>query len=250
MTLQAEPSAEQRLAPARAEAPPLFAAGAARPDPRALQLALVDAASARYRAGGRFAWHFARGKLGMITLNRPKVLNALSLEMIRHLTRVLQDWRTDPAVKAVALRGMGKAGDGFAPFGAFCAGGDIRFFHQAALSGDPGQRDRDALADLALVGGSLVANGGHNLLEPAALGKPLLAGPHLFNFLEIAAQLREAGDLLEVADAGQLHAALSLLFADPAEARRRAEAGLGVLRANQGALARLLAGLQVLLKRA
>ena len=65
MTLQAEPSAEQRLAPARAEAPPLFAAGAARPDPRALQLALVDAASARYRAGGRFAWHFARGKLGM-----------------------------------------------------------------------------------------------------------------------------------------------------------------------------------------
>ena len=50
--------------------------------------------------------------------------------------------------------------------------------------------------------------------------------------------------------AGQLHAALSLLFADPAEARRRAEAGLGVLRANQGALARLLAGLQELLKRA
>ncbi|XQE66640.1 lipid IV(A) 3-deoxy-D-manno-octulosonic acid transferase [Pseudomonas sp. P3C3] len=107
-----------------------------------------------------------------------------------------------------------------------------------------------ALADLALVGGSLVANGGHNLLEPAALGKPLLAGPHLFNFLEIAAQLREAGDLLEVADAAQLHAALSLLFADPAEAQRRAEAGLGVLRANQGALARLLAGLQALLKRA
>ncbi|MEO4045495.1 lipid IV(A) 3-deoxy-D-manno-octulosonic acid transferase [Pseudomonas sp. CAU 1711] len=107
-----------------------------------------------------------------------------------------------------------------------------------------------ALADLALVGGSLVANGGHNLLEPAALGKPLLSGPHLFNFLEIAAQLRGAGDLLEVADAEQLHAALRGLFADPAEARRRAEAGLGVLRANQGALARLLAGLERLLARA
>ncbi|HSC83364.1 MAG TPA: lipid IV(A) 3-deoxy-D-manno-octulosonic acid transferase, partial [Pseudomonas sp.] len=53
-----------------------------------------------------------------------------------------------------------------------------------------------ALADLAFVGGSLVANGGHNLLEPAALGKPLLSGPHLFNFLEIATLLREAGDLL------------------------------------------------------
>ncbi|WP_252274966.1 lipid IV(A) 3-deoxy-D-manno-octulosonic acid transferase [Pseudomonas subflava] len=107
-----------------------------------------------------------------------------------------------------------------------------------------------ALADLAFVGGSLIANGGHNLLEPAALGKPLLTGPHLFNFLEIAAQLRGAGDLLEVEDAAQLHAGLRLLFADPAEAARRADAGLGVLRANQGALARLLAGLERLLARA
>jgi 3-deoxy-D-manno-octulosonic-acid transferase len=107
-----------------------------------------------------------------------------------------------------------------------------------------------ALADLALVGGSLVANGGHNLLEPAALGKPLLSGPHLFNFLEIAAQLRDAGDLLEVQDATQLHAALRMLLADPGEARGRAEAGLRVMRANQGALARLLAGLERLLARA
>ncbi|WP_220811519.1 lipid IV(A) 3-deoxy-D-manno-octulosonic acid transferase [Pseudomonas paralcaligenes] len=107
-----------------------------------------------------------------------------------------------------------------------------------------------ALADLAFVGGSLVPNGGHNLLEPAALGKPLLSGPHLFNFLEIAAQLRDAGDLLEVADGEALHGALSGLFADSAETRRRAEAGLGVMRANQGALARLLAGLERLLARA
>lgn len=49
-----------------------------------------------------------------------------------------------------------------------------------------------------------MANGGHNLLEPAALGKPVLSGPHLFNFLEIAAQLREAGALNEVENAGQL----------------------------------------------
>ncbi|MDG9929229.1 MULTISPECIES: lipid IV(A) 3-deoxy-D-manno-octulosonic acid transferase [unclassified Pseudomonas] len=107
-----------------------------------------------------------------------------------------------------------------------------------------------ALADLAFVGGSLVPNGGHNLLEPAALGKPLLSGAHLFNFLEIAAQLRDAGDLLEVADGEALHGALSGLFADPDEAGRRAEAGLGVMRANQGALARLLAGLERLLARA
>lgn len=104
-----------------------------------------------------------------------------------------------------------------------------------------------ALADLAFVGGSLVANGGHNLLEPAALGKPLLSGPHLFNFLEIANQLRSAGDLLQVADAEQLHAALRHLFDEPQAAAHMAEAGLGVLRANQGALARLLAGLERLL---
>ncbi|MBB2493741.1 lipid IV(A) 3-deoxy-D-manno-octulosonic acid transferase [Aquipseudomonas ullengensis] len=104
-----------------------------------------------------------------------------------------------------------------------------------------------ALADLAFVGGSLVANGGHNLLEPAALGKPLLSGPHLFNFLEISALLREAGDLREVHDSDELFAALQQLFAEPDLARRMAEGGLGVLRANQGALARLLAGLQRLL---
>ncbi|MGL4315169.1 MAG: lipid IV(A) 3-deoxy-D-manno-octulosonic acid transferase [Pseudomonas sp.] len=101
-----------------------------------------------------------------------------------------------------------------------------------------------ALADLAFVGGSLVANGGHNLLEPAALGKPLLSGPHLFNFLEIAALLRDAGDLLEVADSAELHDAVLRLFAEPELAARMAAAGEAVLQANRGALARLLAGLE------
>lgn len=74
-----------------------------------------------------------RGQLGMLTLNRPKALNALSLAMVRALTRALLDWRDDPAVRAVVVRGAGKD----SPFGHFCAGGDIRFFHQAALAGDP-----------------------------------------------------------------------------------------------------------------
>ncbi len=73
-----------------------------------------------------------RGRFGLITLNRPKALNALSLDMVRALTAALLQWQDDPAVQAVAIRGMGKEG----PFGAFCAGGDIRFFHQAALAGD------------------------------------------------------------------------------------------------------------------
>lgn len=74
--------------------------------------------------------------VGLITLNRPRALNALSLDMVRQLARILAAWQQDPAVKAVAVRGMGKGVDGPAPFGVFCAGGDIRFFHQAALAGD------------------------------------------------------------------------------------------------------------------
>ncbi|WAE52195.1 lipid IV(A) 3-deoxy-D-manno-octulosonic acid transferase [Stutzerimonas frequens] len=104
-----------------------------------------------------------------------------------------------------------------------------------------------ALADVAFVGGSLVPNGGHNLLEPAALGKPVLSGPHLFNFLEISAQLRDAGALREVQDAGQLADAVGELWRDPAVAQRMRDAGLGVIKANQGALQRLLTGLVRLL---
>ncbi len=73
-----------------------------------------------------------RGRVGCITLNRPKALNALSLEMVRAITRAMKGWREDPHVLAVVVRGMGKEG----PFGSFCAGGDIRFFHEAALAGD------------------------------------------------------------------------------------------------------------------
>ncbi|MBD8051149.1 enoyl-CoA hydratase/isomerase family protein [Limnohabitans radicicola] len=72
------------------------------------------------------------GRIGCITLNRPRALNALSLEMVRSLTQALLAWQNDPQVLAVAVRGTGKEG----PFGAFCAGGDIRFFHQAAHAGD------------------------------------------------------------------------------------------------------------------
>jgi 3-deoxy-D-manno-octulosonic-acid transferase len=106
-----------------------------------------------------------------------------------------------------------------------------------------------ALADSAFVGGSLVTNGGHNLLEPAALAKPVLSGPHLFNFLEIAAQLRSAGALQEVEDAEGLAVAVQRLFELPRDAQRMAEAGLKVMRTNQGALQRLLDGLGRLIER-
>lgn len=72
------------------------------------------------------------GCLGLITLNRPQALNALSLAMIRDMTALLTAWARDPAIQAVALMGAGREGKP----AAFCAGGDIRFFHQAALAGD------------------------------------------------------------------------------------------------------------------
>ena len=75
--------------------------------------------------------------VGLITLNRPRALNALSLSMVRELTALLLQWRDDERVQAVAIRGSNKEG----VFGAFCAGGDIRFFHQAALAGDPALED-------------------------------------------------------------------------------------------------------------
>ena len=80
-----------------------------------------------------------RGSAGLITLNRPKALNALSLQMVRDLTKALKAWRDDPEVAQVAVRGtnkVGKPGTPEALFGGFCAGGDIRFFHTAALAGD------------------------------------------------------------------------------------------------------------------
>jgi len=77
------------------------------------------------------------GAIGFVTLNRPKALNALSLPMVRELTHVLRGFQNDANVLAVVIRGSNKEG----PFGAFCAGGDIRYFHQAALSGDASLED-------------------------------------------------------------------------------------------------------------
>jgi len=78
-----------------------------------------------------------RGATGFLTLNRPGALNALSLTMVRDLTTVLLHWASDPAVQSVVLQGQGR--EGKPP--ALCAGGDIRFFHQAALAGDPRLED-------------------------------------------------------------------------------------------------------------
>jgi 3-deoxy-D-manno-octulosonic-acid transferase len=104
-----------------------------------------------------------------------------------------------------------------------------------------------AAADVAFVGGSLVPIGGHNLLEPAALGVPILTGPHNFNSAEIARLLIERGAAEVVHDAAQLGARVSALLADPGERARMGAAASAAVDGNRGALAKLLALIEPLL---
>ncbi|WP_280539894.1 lipid IV(A) 3-deoxy-D-manno-octulosonic acid transferase [Chromohalobacter sp. 11-W] len=100
-----------------------------------------------------------------------------------------------------------------------------------------------AASDAAFVGGSLVPIGGHNLLEPAALGVPVLTGPHLENFQDIAETLREAKALCEIDAAETLGDALATLADDPEQRRRLGAAGEAVVAANRGALEKTLEGI-------
>lgn len=98
-----------------------------------------------------------------------------------------------------------------------------------------------AAADVAFVGGSLVAVGGHNLLEPAALGRPILTGPDHANAREILQALLAAQGVRVVRDAGELGQAVTALLAD-AEVRQRLGAqALEVVSAGRGACARVMA---------
>ncbi|MFC5571513.1 lipid IV(A) 3-deoxy-D-manno-octulosonic acid transferase [Lysobacter yangpyeongensis] len=104
-----------------------------------------------------------------------------------------------------------------------------------------------ACADVAFVGGSLQAIGGHNLLEPAATGTAIVTGPHLHNFVEIAHRLEHAGALQIGADEHAVEHALAALLADDAERARRVEAGRVLVETGRGALARTMALLEPVL---
>lgn len=97
-----------------------------------------------------------------------------------------------------------------------------------------------AAADIAFVGGSLVPIGGHNLLEPAALGKPILTGPHTFNAEDIAPMFIDQKAAVRVADATDLAYWLIAWFDDPDAARQYGDRGKELVRSNRGALKRLL----------
>lgn len=97
-----------------------------------------------------------------------------------------------------------------------------------------------AAADVAFVGGSLVPIGGHNLLEPAALGLPVLTGPYTSNGRDIARLMLGAGAARLVTDTAQLAAAVAELLADPAQRQRMGEIGRRIVEANRGSSRKLL----------
>jgi 3-deoxy-D-manno-octulosonic-acid transferase len=107
-------------------------------------------------------------------------------------------------------------------------------------------------SDLVFVGGSLVATGGHNPLEPAACGVPVLFGPHMENFREIAALFLAAGAGAQVPDAAALKAAVAALAASDAERLEMGRCGTRLMQQCSGATERhleiaaaLLAGAKV-----
>lgn len=95
-----------------------------------------------------------------------------------------------------------------------------------------------AIADVVFVGGSIVKTGGHNILEPASLGKPVVFGPHMFNFRDIAALFLEHKAAVMAADAGELGAAVKLLLTDNAAASLMSVSARRIIADNRGATAR------------
>jgi 3-deoxy-D-manno-octulosonic-acid transferase len=98
-----------------------------------------------------------------------------------------------------------------------------------------------AAADVAFIGGSLVPMGGHNPLEAAAVGVPVLIGPHTFNFAEISRLLVARQAAVRVADADELAERLVDWLGDAAERTRIGENGRRAIEENRGALDRLVA---------
>lgn len=97
-----------------------------------------------------------------------------------------------------------------------------------------------AVADMAFVGGSLIPKGGHNLLEPAALGIPVLSGESLFNFAEIEQLLDKANALIKVKNAEELATQINHLFSHPEQRQKMGLAGKTVINQNKGATAKHL----------
>ena len=91
------------------------------------------------------------------------------------------------------------------------------------------------IASVVFVGGSLVATGGHNILEPAVFGKPIVFGPHMENFAEIASTFVTNGAAIQVRGDRELDETLRALMTDPVRRARLGAAARALVEANRGA---------------
>ena len=94
--------------------------------------------------------------------------------------------------------------------------------------------------DIAFVGGSMVPRGGHNVLEPAALGVPVIVGPHTQNFSEIVNQLYEANALYIARDLGSLEHVTERLLDDSNLRDKAGAAGKNIVAQNKGATVKIV----------
>jgi 3-deoxy-D-manno-octulosonic-acid transferase len=101
-----------------------------------------------------------------------------------------------------------------------------------------------SLADISFVGGSLVKEGGHNPLEPAAFAKPIIFGPDMTDFPWIAEMLTDSGGAVQVKGGGEFVEAAMTLLADNGRARLMGEQAFKVFRNNKGAVDRTLEVIQ------
>ena len=95
-----------------------------------------------------------------------------------------------------------------------------------------------SISDYAFVGGSLVSTGGHNMLEPIAMGVPVFTGPFVYNFLAICNSLLAVGGIIQIKSAEDFVCSLSKLHYSESDKRQLRHAASEVLQINQGALQR------------
>lgn len=105
-----------------------------------------------------------------------------------------------------------------------------------------------SVSDAAFVGGSLSPRGGHNMLEPGSLGKPILTGPYVFNFAEISELFLKANALIQVSHAQQLATEIIQLMEDKNKREAMGQSALHVMNANRGALGKQLALISTLMQ--
>ena len=163
--------------------------------------------------------------------------NALLLIVPRHPQRF------DEVEKMIAAHGLAvQRRSGLGPDGVVAAG------TQVLLGDSMGEMFAYyAACDCAFVGGSLLPLGGQNLIEPAALGKPVLIGPHTFNFALVTEQAIAAGGAARVADADALMAQAAALLQDPARLSLMGEKALAFANQHRGATPRTIAAIKPLL---